>query len=71
MVAIIYGITYLNEGKLDEEGVTIATVQNIMGMPRTCCLQHDNLQAWHKPGQLSRSDTNCSFVVCLYLPPFL
>ncbi len=30
-VALFYGLTYLNEGKLDEAGVTVATVQNIMG----------------------------------------
>ena len=47
MVAIIYGITYLNEGKLDEDGVTIATVQNIMGRHAGCVqyeYEHDDWQ---------------------------
>lgn len=31
VVAVVYGITYLGEGRLDPEGVEVATVQNIMG----------------------------------------
>ena len=34
-VALIYGLTYINQGKLDPNGVEIATVQNIMGA--SCC----------------------------------
>ncbi|GAB4819215.1 hypothetical protein N2152v2_006261 [Parachlorella kessleri] len=32
LVSLFYGITYINEGKLDESGVGISTVQNIMGL---------------------------------------
>lgn len=31
VVGLLYGITFLNEGRLDAEGVDIAAVQNIMG----------------------------------------
>jgi hypothetical protein len=34
VVALVYGITFINQGRLDKEGVEIKTVQNIMGEPR-------------------------------------